>query len=150
MLFAYVLLSLSKQKLRARMKASAVHRLHENEIWNPAAAVPVLPACLAGALLLARWPWSTGTDWAMQPAVFGYKIQVLIENLAVWYGGADPREHGFLCNMPILDSSACDFIAPYPGSRKDEKWLLLHGRDVNSIPGKESGDLSVAGLHLNS
>lgn len=59
MLFAYVLLSLSKQKLRARMKATAVHRLHENEIWNPAAAVPVLPACLAGALFLARWLWST-------------------------------------------------------------------------------------------
>lgn len=58
MLFAYVLLSLSKQKLRARMKATAVHRLHENEIWNPAAAVPVLPACLAGALFLAKWPWS--------------------------------------------------------------------------------------------
>lgn len=47
-------------------------------------------------------------------------------------------------------SSACDFITPYPGPRKDEKWLLLHGRDVSCFPGKESGDLSVAGLHFNS
>lgn len=85
----------------------------------------------------------------MHSAVFPYKIQVVIENFFIWYGGADPREHGFLCNMPIQYSSACDFITPYPGSRKDEKWLL-HGRDVTSIPGKESADLSVTGLHLNS
>lgn len=41
------------------MKATAVHRLHGDEVWNPAAAVPVLPTCLAGAPLLSRWPWST-------------------------------------------------------------------------------------------
>lgn len=41
-------------------------------------------------------------------------------------------------------------MPPAPGSRKDEKLFLLHGRDVTSIPGEESGDLSVAGLHLNS
>lgn len=53
MLFAYVLLSLSKQKLRARMKEAAVHRLHKNEISHLAVAVPVPPAHLA------RWPLST-------------------------------------------------------------------------------------------
>lgn len=41
MLFAYVLLSLSKQKLRMSMKETAAHRLHENEISHPAVAVLV-------------------------------------------------------------------------------------------------------------
>lgn len=61
MLFAYMLLSLSKQKLRERMKETAVHSLHKNEIYHLAVTVPVPPAYLAVTPFMARWPLSTGS-----------------------------------------------------------------------------------------
>lgn len=50
---------MSKQKLRARMKETAVHRLHKNESYHLAVIVPVAPAYLAVAPFTARWALST-------------------------------------------------------------------------------------------
>lgn len=71
-------------EVKGKEEASAVQRLHEDEICNPAPAGPVLPACLAGALSLSRWPWSTVCQVQTEqcsPQCFAIKFRYWLKTL---------------------------------------------------------------------